>query len=69
MWRDRWFALGIIGTLLSCLACLTPLAVLLLGALGLGALSGHLDAILVPALLLFAGLAFYRFRIARRGKL
>jgi mercuric ion transport protein len=69
VWRDRWFTLGIIGALLSCLACLTPLAVLLLGALGLGALSGHLDAILVPVLLLFAGLVFYRVRIARRGRL
>jgi hypothetical protein len=40
MWRDRWLILGIIGAALSCLACLTPVAVLALGAIGLGAWTG-----------------------------
>ena len=66
MWRDRWFAVGVIGAVLSCLACLTPLAILGLGAVGLGAWTGHLDVILLPVLLVFAGLAFYRYRIAGR---
>ncbi len=26
MWRDRWFAHGVIGVALSCLTCLTPRA-------------------------------------------
>lgn len=51
---------------LSCLACLTPLAVLALGAIGLGALTGHLDAVLLPVLVLFAGLALYRYWISHR---
>jgi mercuric ion transport protein len=66
MWRDRWFVVGAIGAVLSCLACLTPLAVLGLGAVGLGAWTGRLDVILLPVLLVFAGLAFYRYRIACR---
>ena len=66
MWRDRWFVVGVIVAALSCLACLTPLAVLALGAIGLGALTGHLDVILLPVLILFAGLAFYRYRLAHR---
>ncbi|MGH9662122.1 MAG: mercury resistance system transport protein MerF [Bryobacteraceae bacterium] len=66
MWRDRWFVLGVIGAALSCLACLTPVVVLVLGALGLGAWSGHLDVALVFMLLVFAGLAFYRYRVAGR---
>jgi hypothetical protein len=66
MWRDRWFAVGVIGAALSCLACLTPLAVLAPGAIGLGTWSGHLDAILLPVLVVFAGFAFYRYRIACR---
>ena len=40
MWRDRWFARGIIGAAVSCLACLTPVAVIALGAIGLGAWAG-----------------------------
>ena len=66
MWRDRWFALGIVGAIVSCLACLTPVAVIALGAIGLGAWTGHLDAILLPMLAGFAGLVAYRHRIRRR---
>ena len=56
MRRDRWFALGIIGAAVSCLACLTPVAVIALGAIGLGAWAGHSDAILLPVLVGFVGL-------------
>jgi mercuric ion transport protein len=66
MWRDRWFALGIMGAILSCLACLTPAAVLALGAIGLGAWSGHLDAVLLVLLLGFVALAVYRYRTVRK---
>ena len=65
MRRDRWLALGIVGAVLSCLACLTPAAVIALGAIGLGAWAGHLDAILVPVLIGFVGLIAYRSWIAR----
>ena len=60
MWRDRWFAVGAIGAALSCLVCLTPLAAVVLGAIGLGAWSGHLDALLLPSLVLFIAVAVYR---------
>jgi mercuric ion transport protein len=65
MGRDRWLALGIIGAVLSCLACLTPAAVIALGAIGLGAWAGHLDAVLLPVLIAFIGLIAYRAWIAR----
>jgi len=66
MGRDRWFAVGVIGAVLSCLACLTPAAVIALGAVGLGAWAGHLDAVLLPVLVGFVALIAYRSRIARR---
>ena len=66
MWRDRWFALGIVGTLVSCLACLTPAAVIALGAMGLGAWTGNLDTVLLPVLAGFVGLVAYRYWIGRR---
>jgi mercuric ion transport protein len=50
---------GIIGTALAALCCFTPLLVLLLGAVGLGALTGYLDYVLVPALVFFIGLTIY----------
>jgi mercuric ion transport protein len=67
MWRDRWLTLGIIGTALTCLACLTPVAALVLGAVGLGAWTGRADLTLVPLLLGFIGLVVYRSWAMRRG--
>ena len=68
MWRDRWLVLGVIGAALTCLACLTPALVLLLGAIGLGALTGRLDLIVLPLLIGFAGFTVYRYRQVRRRK-
>ena len=59
-------AVGVIGAALSCLVCLTPLAAVALGAIGLGAWSGHLDALLLPSLVLFIAVAVYRSRAACR---
>jgi hypothetical protein len=47
---------GIIGALVTALCCFTPVLVLLLGAVGLGALTGYLDYVLLPALAFFVGL-------------
>ncbi len=66
MWRDRWFALGIVGAIVSCLACLTPAVVIALGAIGLGAWTGRLDAILLSVLVAFLALAAYRYWVGRR---
>jgi len=68
MWRDRWLVLGVIGAALTCLACLTPALVLLLGALGLGAFTGRLDLVVLPLLIAFAAFAVYRYRQVRRRK-
>ncbi len=65
MRRDWWFALGVIGAALTCLACLTPVAVLVLGAIGLGAWAGRLDVVLFLLLLGFVVLAVYRYRLMR----
>ena len=66
MWRDRWLALGAVGALLTCLACLTPVAVLALGAIGLGAWSGRLDLVLLPLLAGFVVLVAVRYQRLRR---
>ena len=68
MWRDRWLVLGVIGAALTCLACLTPALVLLLGALGLGAFTGRLDLAVLPLFIAFAAFAVYRYRQVRRRK-
>ncbi|TFH86254.1 mercury resistance system transport protein MerF [Billgrantia azerbaijanica] len=58
--------IGVIGTVLVALCCFTPVLVILLGTLGLAALTGYLDYVLFPALAAFIGLtgyALYRKRL------
>lgn len=59
---------GIVGTTVTAVCCATPLPVLLLGAVGLSAFAGYLDYVLVPALVLFAGLTAYAFYLRRKAR-
>jgi mercuric ion transport protein len=53
--------LGIGGTILTCLACFTPLAVTLLGVIGMAEWAGYLDYVLFPLLALCVGLLLVGF--------
>ena len=50
---------GIIGTVIAALCCFTPIVVVLFGAVGLSALVGYLDMVLLPSLLFFIGLTVF----------
>lgn len=50
---------GIVGTVLVALCCFTPILVIGLGVVGLSALTGYLDIVLLPALAAFIGLTAY----------
>lgn len=50
---------GIIGTVVVALCCFTPILVVLFGAVGLSAVVGYLDVVLLPALAIFAGITVY----------
>ncbi|OED44093.1 hypothetical protein AB833_02400 [Chromatiales bacterium (ex Bugula neritina AB1)] len=50
---------GIIGTIVAALCCFTPVLVVLLGAIGLSAVVGYLDVVLLPALAIFVGITVY----------
>lgn len=50
---------GIIGTLIAAIYCATPVLVIALGAVGLSALTGYLDYVVLPALVLCIGLVGY----------
>ncbi|TAM64008.1 MAG: mercury resistance system transport protein MerF [Rhodanobacter sp.] len=58
--------LGAIGSVLVALCCFTPILVILLGAVGLSALTGYLDYVLLPALVVFIGLTIYALWRKRR---
>lgn len=48
---------GIIGSIIAAIRCATPILVIVLGATGLSAWLGWIDYVLLPALVLFLGLA------------
>ncbi|MEA1079208.1 mercury resistance system transport protein MerF [Marinobacter qingdaonensis] len=50
---------SVIGTVVVALCCFTPILVVLLGSVGLAALTGYLDYVLLPALAIFIGLTCY----------
>ena len=56
---NRLITTGIVGSLLAVICCLTPALVVLLSALGLAALIGYLDYVLLPALAICVGLIVY----------
>ncbi len=50
---------SVIGTVLVALCCFTPILVFLLGTVGLAALTGYLDVVLLPVLAFFIALTLY----------
>lgn len=65
--KDRkLLATGIVGTVIAALCCFTPVLVVLLGAVGLSAVLGWIDYMLLPALAFFIGLTIYALWRRRR---
>lgn len=52
---------GIIGSIIAAICCVTPVLVVLFGAVGLAAFIGYLDYVLMPALVIFLGITAYAF--------
>jgi mercuric ion transport protein len=50
---------GVFGTIIVALCCFTPILIILLGAVGLSALAGYLDYVLLPSLSFFILLTIY----------
>lgn len=59
---------GVAGTVVAALCCFTPVLFLLLGAIGLSALTGYLDYVLLPALAVFIGLTAYALWRKRKAE-
>lgn len=63
----RLLGTGIVGAVVTAVCCVTPVLLLALGAVGLSAWLGWLDAVLLPLLALFIGLIVYSLVRARRS--
>ena len=50
---------GLVGAIIAALCCFTPVLVVLASVIGLSAIVGYLDYVLLPALAFFIGLTLY----------
>ncbi|WP_245510823.1 mercury resistance system transport protein MerF [Antarcticimicrobium sediminis] len=57
--QSRLLKVGLISTVIAALCCFTPVLVILFGAVGLSAMLGWLDYVLLPALTIFIGITVY----------
>lgn len=57
--KDPLLATGLVGTGVAALCCFTPVLAVTFAAVGLSALVGWLDLVLLPALAFFIGLTGY----------
>jgi len=62
----RLVATGVIGMVVAALCCFTPLLIALFGAIGLSAIIGKLDYVLLPAMAIFFAVLIYG--IAKRHR-
>ena len=66
MENRKLLGVGIVGTLIAAVCCFTPALVLVLGVVGLSAVVGWLDYVLLPALGAFVGITIYALVRLRR---
>jgi len=66
MLDKRLVATGVIGVVVAALCCFTPLLIALFGAIGLSAIVGKLDYVLLPAMAIFFAVLIYG--IAKRHR-
>jgi mercuric ion transport protein len=67
--KDRTIlGVGIAGSVIAAICCLTPVLVIGLGTVGLSAWLGWLDYVLLPALAVFLGLTAYGLWLRQRNR-
>ncbi len=63
----RLLKTGVIGSVITAACCFTPALTATLGLIGLGAVTGYLDYILLPGLGIFVGITVYALGRRRGG--
>ncbi len=56
---NRLITTGVIGGIIAVICCVTPVLIVLFGALGLAGATGYLDYALLAAMVIFLGLIIY----------
>ena len=64
--KRHLLSIGIVGSVTAAICCFTPALVVVLGALGMSAVVGYLDVVLLPALAFFLDLTGYALWTRKR---
>jgi len=64
--NNKLLTTGVVGTVIAALCCFTPVLVILLSGVGLAALIGYLDVVLLPTLAIFVLITLYALWRRRR---
>ncbi len=59
--KNNFLKIGITGSILTAVCCVTPVLVILFGVLGIGAMVTYLDMVLLPLLAVFLGITGYGY--------
>lgn len=59
--KNIFLKIGITGSILTAICCVTPVLVIVFGAIGIGAMVTYLDIILLPMLAVFLGVTGYGY--------
>ncbi len=65
MTSRQWFRTGAVSSVLLALCCVTPILFIAITAVGLSAVAGWLDFVLIPALVVSVGLTWWAWRRCR----
>lgn len=63
---ETYIKTGGVGTVVAAICCFTPVLVILMGVIGLEAIMGYLDYVLIPALLICLGLLIYGLALRKK---
>ena len=66
--KNRLLKIGVVGSVLAALCCFTTVLVILFGAVGLSAVVGYLDIVLLPALAIFLAITGYALWKRRKAR-
>jgi mercuric ion transport protein len=66
MTNKKLLCTGATGTVITAICCVTPVLVVLFGAVGVSAWLGWIDYVLFPALAIFMAITVYALTVGRR---
>ncbi len=66
MTHRQWFRTGVVSSVFLAVCCVTPILFIAITAVGLSAVAGWLDVVLIPAFVVSMGLTYWAWRRCKK---